>query len=223
MLRHLATEQNASNMKTKLFLNFLLLIFFSSLKSQGHEKTPLIDFLQKNFDSTIIYAPTAHSQREANYFILSKNEKRYYLFTYRSQYKNIGIYPDELKTLFVKEHIRFTQTIPDTNRYFLPKTKYNQDSILALKWREVVSDDSLWHLPDDAVLGEPKCSEGGPDCRIYDATTDVFILITPHVIKSLSFYAPEFFEQCCNAEIPGRRNELRIRAQFCDLFREELD
>ncbi len=210
-------------MNKKTSLSILVLVFFSSVKSQGFEKTPLFDFLENNFDSTIIYFPTSNWHIEPNYFIISKNDTSYYLYTYRSPYRRAGLNPDVLKLFFVTQHIRFTQTIPDTNRYFLPKTKYNQDSILELKWQEIVSNDSIWHLPDDGALGEPKCPEGGPNCEVYDVGTDVFILVSPQGIKSLSFYAPGFFEECCKAVIPGRKNELQIRNNFHEIFKDEMD
>lgn len=207
--------------KVLVFVTFLLIFFFC--KGQGVETTPLFDFLQKTFDSSVIFYPKGSAIFGVQYLIISKKDTSYYLFTYKSPYTRAGLNPDSLRLFFVKQHITFTQTVPDTNRYFLPQTKYRQNSLLTSKWKKIVAEDSIWHLPDDVVLDGPKCPPANINCEIYDDITDIFILITPDVMKSLSFYAPGFYEECCNANIPGRKQEWNIRNHFRELFKDDFD
>lgn len=200
---------------------FLSVILFT--RGQGVQTTPLFDYLQETFDSSVIFYPQGSAIYGVAYFIITKKDTSHYLYTYKSPYTKAGLNPDPLKLFFVKQHIKFTQTIPDTNRFFLPQTTYHQDSILALKWRKIVVEDSVWQLPDDVALGDPKCRPGDVYYDIYDGTTDIFILITREDMKSLSFYAPGFYEECCSADIPGRKKEWDIRNHFREMFKNEFD
>lgn len=162
--------------------------------------TPLHKFLQENHDSIIIYFPSSKGNKYPDYYIISKDSINTSYYTYINPYKMVGGYPKNITLKFVKEKMNFWKTLPDTNRYFLPK-------IVPYKLRKTYWTDVIcllpWTLKDDTI--DEGCIASNKDCYTYDGLTEVFYLITKSAIKVLAFYEPEFFEKCC----PGREDRIK--------------
>lgn len=180
---------------------------YNSAAQRYKENTPLHKFLQENFDSTIIYYSWSNWYSYPKYQIISKQGTSVYFFTYKSPYQMIGgMAPNVLAEKFVLEEMRFRQTPPDTNRYFLPKYVMAKDR--DIHWKQV-NDFDVWNV------GKDKYEPGG--CNVYDDGTDTFYLISKSGVKVLDYYAPDFFETCKPKNI-NRQNVIRTRDVMKKIF-----
>ncbi len=64
----------------------------------------------------------------------------------------------------------------------------------AEKIKQLYTASGLWETGGDN--GESFCS-GAAKCNINDAETWTLSVATPHTIHTTTYYAPDFFEQCC--------------------------
>ncbi len=127
--------------KRSVILLILFNLFFANINNVGAQgaqnEYPMFLFLQNNFDSTIIFIPGSQWITPEDYFIIAKKGEQVYLFTYKSPYrKALGIkYPTPIREKFFREDSIYDFSVPDTNRFFLPKkpgkTPSGQSSIPA--------------------------------------------------------------------------------------------
>ncbi|WP_276498073.1 hypothetical protein [Pontibacter litorisediminis] len=146
--------------------------------------------------------------------ILAKEKDKLYFFTYTSPYKNLfgRPFPGNLSQKFREEESKFDRTVPDTNRYFLPKRILH--TTLSKHWDELQAS-KLWELKDDRYTLKSIGS-----CMIEHGNTSTFYLITKGSVKVLSFYAPDFWEECLEKNI-NRQKAIEARDTFQRIGSEE--
>ncbi|RZK28814.1 MAG: hypothetical protein EOO61_21535 [Hymenobacter sp.] len=181
---------------------FLFSLLTTALPSQAQMPTPLHTFFQQHFDSTFIYQSSSTWNRSPNYLILAKDQNRLTFFTYSSPYRAIlgHYFPGKLVQKFSQEEARFRATIPDTNRYLLPKLI--AEETLRHSWH-LLNPPQLW-----AIQGDEQARRVTKDCVLEDGEENIFYLIDKKAIRSAHFYAPAFFEECAGKDI-GRQQAIR--------------
>lgn len=58
-----------------------------------------------------------------------------------------------------------------------------------------ISENKAWTIPGDSDSGF--CKDGNKNCNINDAASLRLLITTQKGVYSSSYYAPDFFEQCC--------------------------
>ncbi|NDK55476.1 hypothetical protein [Pontibacter fetidus] len=171
-----------------VFASVLLLKVQFALAQEVRQITPLHQFFQANYDSTIIYHRWSNWNSQPNYIIVTKYKNQLYFFTYANPYRQAqGIsLPGDLHKLYAKEDFKYDQTLPDTNRYLV--AHYIKPSILQDYWKEL-KVKQLWNI---------KVSKVNTDdiCGIDDGDENTFYFISKSVIKRADFYAPSYFAKC---------------------------
>lgn len=195
-------------------LLLLITCIFSGLylRAQPYkENTPLHQFLQANFDSTIIYYNwTGGAGYFPNYYILAKKDTHVFYFRYTSPYSRIqgrGL-PGSLAVKFANEHYKFGRTLPDTNQYFLPV--YVHHSVINSNWVQVNSF-GIWQL---------KSVDGANSiCEVHDAAYDTYYLISKSGIKTLAYYGADDYEDCGPSD-GNRQREIQTRNFIRSVFKD---
>lgn len=194
-----------------ILLTIQFIFFYNSLQAQIYkETTPLHNFFKNNFDTTIIYNQWSSWYPYPNYYIIAKKDSSVYYFTYKSAYSKVQgrYYPADLHRKFIKEEGNFKSTIPDTNRYFLPA--YIHYSNRKLYWFQINSFN---------ISNLKEANENIRGCEVYDDGSDTYYLITKQGIKTKTFYAADFYENCK----PGNINligEIKTRELILKIFRD---
>lgn len=193
----------------RILLVFLLL-YAASSSAQQHKKledSPLIKFLQREFDSVLI-----HHRHGAWYFaphfeIAVRFENKTTFYTYKSPYLSHPRGASKtVSNYFIERQIQFGNTVPDTNNYFL-RVNLNKENTYAF-WLSA-SNAGAWKLQNFR-----------DSCRftdVYDDDSQMFILITKQAIRSVNYYAPEFYETCAPGH-PMRQKALTV----LDVFRKSF-
>ncbi|UOQ69150.1 hypothetical protein [Hymenobacter volaticus] len=176
----------------------------TALVSRAQAPSPLHSFFQQHFDSTLVYQSSSHQNASPNYLILAKHQNRLAFFTYTSPYRDVlgHYYPGPLVQKFGQEDSRFRATVPDTNRYLLPKRI--AEETLRPSWYSLVPPQ-LWAIPGDeqARSATGACmSEDGEEITLY--------LIDKKAIRAARFYAPTFYEVCVGKDA-GRQQVIQLR------------
>ncbi|RXK86767.1 hypothetical protein [Filimonas effusa] len=207
----------------KSYLNsFAIALFFlcSVINCSGQDSSsreaaiPLHLYLQQQHDSTIIYFPFEKAAAPRYYIIGKSGNAQLSLYTYVNPYRAARNYPPEVLKKFIKESTKFTFTLPDTNRYFIPYRNLKSEEGRKI-WDSVIVL-TPWMLKDDAVEGEG-CGKGAK-CNTYDDWMLTFFLITKSGIRKIYFYAPEFYEQCCPGR-EGRQKAVQLERLFKEVFK----
>lgn len=203
--------------RTIFLLAVSVLTFMTSKSSWAQENnklTPLHEFFQANYDSTIILHSWSDWYSVPNYVIMAKQKDRLYYFTYSSPYQQLlgHPFPGNLAQKFGEEETKFKNTAPDTNRYFLSK-RIRQEN-LSKHWNELQAY-KLWSLKDDKT----NLTANGK-CIIEHGTTNTFFLIDKAGIKVMNFHEPEFWEQCLEKDI-NRQRAIKARAVFESIAKAE--
>ncbi|MDR6339538.1 hypothetical protein HNQ91_002589 [Filimonas zeae] len=197
--------------KNRLFIFLCLLLitpFFHSLYAQKHN--PLLQFLQNNFDSVIVYHRYSAWRTEPHYEIVAKENKRTYAFIYKNPYVYIGAQPGIMKSRLIKEALLFKNTVPDTNRYLVPARVYNEKSDSL--WHTLTAAD-FWNLNDSLGKQNSCNTPGGGIFSSYDAEEVRLFFITRTAIMQKSFYDPEEFDKACSDDI-NRKKVIAARKAF---------
>lgn len=185
----------------------LWLSFFSSalFAQQYREKTPLHAFFKNNFDSTIIYYGWSSWNTAPNYLIISRKDNNTYYFTYTSPYRKMFGYkiPGDLDVKFMLEQLKFENTPPDTNRYFLPVKIHH--SVRNEFWTDV-NAYNIWKLNDNI----PEATR----CSVSDGGEDTYYLISKSGIKTMSFYEAK---ECSPINI-NNQLEIKTKNVFIKIF-----
>lgn len=80
-----------------------------------------------------------------------------------------------------------------------------------------IKKNDPWQLADDKRDGEGCPPSVKDKYEIFDGGTILLYLISKSEIKTLSFYAPDFYEEKCPGG-KGRQHILAIDALFSSLF-----
>jgi len=189
----------------KNLLIFFGLYFLMNLcLAQSKGVTPMHEFFQQYADSTIIIEYSNQSFEPPSYKIISKKSGILNCFYYKA-----------IDSGLLKLYNRKLVQIPDTLRAFLQLKKNNFRNepaniniffnIVAINpditkkiWLDI-SKFKPWQLLDDKSY--PECS-----AVIMDANYSFMHLITKKEIKTLIYYAPEYYEKQC----PGNKNRQGI-------------
>jgi hypothetical protein len=203
--------------KIILFLALCMLSFIPSKSAWAQEAnriTPLHEFFQANYDSTIILHNWSSWYSAPNYVIMAKHKGKLYYFTYSSPYQQLlgAPFPGNLSQKFRDEETKFNNTAPDTNRYFLSRRILQET--LVKHWNELQTN-KLWSLKDDKTnltdLGK---------CMIEDGTTSTFFLIDKAGIRISNFNEPEYWEECLGKDI-YRQRAIQVKAVFQSITMQE--
>lgn len=185
---------------TVAFLVFLLFCCPKPLLAQQGKITPLHQFFQDNYDSTIIYHNWSSWYLAPNYIIIAKQKQNLYLFTYTSPYRKLQgrPIPGDLKKLYSEEESKFQKTIPDTNRYLLALNIRSQD--LQKTWKQL-NIHELWKIKSNR-------GDTANNCIVEDGDENTFFLITETGIKITEFYSPSTYEECAGKN-PDRQKAIQ--------------
>ncbi|WP_324670951.1 hypothetical protein [Hymenobacter sp. GOD-10R] len=166
----------------------------AALVSRGQAVTPLHTFFQQNYDSTIVYQSGSNWNNSPHYMILAKHQQQLEFFTYTSPYRDVlgHYYPGRLARQIAREEAHFRATIPDTNRYLLPKRIH--PATLAHGWSQLQAHQ-LWLVQDDQQA--PPTSR---TCVVEDGDENTFYLIDKKTVKVARFYAPAAKEECAGKD-----------------------
>lgn len=181
------------------------------------ELSPLVRFLQKNTDTTIIlyYPPAFPLIRYTDQLIISRQGADFVYSLYSSPYKrySFGHNPpkNEIGKKFTRDERTFENTAPDTNQYFLPK--YVEPLMRDSVWKKIIKLRP-WGLNDTMSVDDEK------HYPAYDAGGICIILITKTEIKRLCFYDPWDFEKYYSGNI-NRQRILKIEKIFEKTFGKE--
>lgn len=164
---------------------------------------PLYRFFQQHFDSTIVYQQRGAWNPGPDMLMLSKQGQDVYFFTYRSPYRLAqGRYvPGGLIQQFSRQEAKFRATLPDTNQYLL--LQHVPSSKLKQTWKNL-QPARLWQLRAH------NANSPNEDCMIEDAYTLTLGFLTHSDSQDVSFYAPEFYEECEGPEV-NRRQAINTR------------
>lgn len=190
---------------------FLLLATGQEAKSQWYkEETPLHQFFQKHFDSTLIYHEFSSWSPYPNYHIVAKSKGSVFLFTYKNPYAAIRgrNLPMELALHFYRSDDNFQAVKPDTNRYllpFVPAFHYNGPN----RW-EQLAQLRIWQL-------QP-ATQFTATCSVEDGSEIVFYRITKNDIQTIYFYDAEELDTCTPADT-NRKTAIELMRYFRDLFK----
>lgn len=199
--------------KTALQICCFLMLSLAALSTSAQTPTlsPLRQFMQQAADTTIVFQVTSnwlHPSSKYAYF-LSKKGDQVTFYAYRDfiwtslphtkeNQKRLGGFADILK-------------VPEApNKFFNPVPIVPEQLIQV--WSDLIAIEP-WRIRDDKLDGEG-CPEkvrivGNTiieDVNIYDGGAFQLTLITKDQVKTLDFYAPDFYEEQC----PGRAGRIAI-------------
>ena len=194
-------------MKRVLFV-ILLLNFFCIGYSQKivSVSSPLEEYFQKNYDSTIFYY-SSQSVGPFIYIISKKGDKLYNYKYHNTTFEDVGIsyekdeigpLDNELRNVFTSRLEKFKKTKPSINQYF---RFFNTDSISNIKVMKmsyygkkgevdeiysplwiILQNFNLWSLKDESNEG----LRNSVDSNGFNSK-DIFILISKGQVKKLEY------------------------------------
>ena len=179
----------------------LFSLLSAALTSRG-QTTPLHRFFQQHFDSTIVYQSGPTGNNSPNYLILAKYQNRLDFFTYCSPYRDVlgHYFPGQLVQKFSQEESRFRATIPDTNRYLLPRRV--EEELLRHSW-QALHPPQFW-----AIQGDEQARRSTGGCVLEHGVESTFYLIDKKAIRVARLYAPAFYEACAGKDV-GRQQAIQ--------------
>ncbi|WP_156166648.1 hypothetical protein [Pedobacter sp. BMA] len=172
-------------------------------------------FFKQYADSTIILEFPKYEDDPAVYQVLSKDKGFVNGFKYQpidTTYRNVSnrsksMAPEFFAQLSARKML-YKLRPADINIFF-KMTQTKTDSLKNL-WQSITKMQ-LWRMQDDRDY--PACSEGSTFATVTDGGYIIIHLITRDKIKTLFYYAPEFYEEQC----PGnehRKNALNLAVLF---------
>jgi hypothetical protein len=182
-----------------LATSFVLLICIYSCSGQTKGITPMHKIFQQFADSTIIIEYANQSSDPPAYKIISKSNDTINTFTYYpldTTTKKFLKWPTGMpKVLGMVLSINKTsfKTMPANINIFFDLYKINPDTAKNM-WREI-SKFKTWELVDDKSY--PVCPANSNYAVVLDDGYNIMHLITKKEIKTLVYYAPEYYEEQC--------------------------
>lgn len=162
---------------------------------------PLFLFFQQHFDSTLVYQTSSVWHDGPDLLILAKQGREMYFFTYRSPYGGTAsrYVPGKLDQQFRLRETQFYRTPPDTNQYLLPQPV--PPLTLDQAWKSL-HPTKIWRIRNSAT------HPPNVVCGVDDADTITLHLLTHTSARTISFYAPEYYEKCEGPD-PNRQQVIR--------------
>ncbi|KQR69862.1 hypothetical protein ASF92_14270 [Pedobacter sp. Leaf176] len=166
-------------------------------------------FLQDFADSTIVIEYPTQSYDSPAYKILSKTRGIVNCFVYQAidsglnklyQRKTVQI-PDTLRAFLQLKKNNFRNSLADINIFF-NVLKVNADTAKKI-WKDI-SKYKPWQMVDDKAYAT--CPPGTNYAVVLDDGYKIMHLVTKKEIKTLIYYAPEYYEEQC----PGNKNRQAI-------------
>lgn len=155
--------------------------------SAGSPDDSILTTLQKQHDILLVFAEDNPAwTRTTKYNILAEKNKQWKGYKY------------EVHNATIRSEVRIKSGVSE-----VIVSQISSDSVL-----RYVTKHELWKAQGDG--GKNFCNNTAPgsastrpgsNCNITDANTWKLFIIIPDHVKEISFYAPEYFEQCC----PGNR------------------
>lgn len=191
----------------------LALFSFQSARAQSYGITDLHKFMQAHADTTFILTYESGWLLPPKYLLLSKKGDTTTAYIYEVPYKTDILMPNAIRLALYKVNGFNPIDKIEVNKFFrafrMP-VKYKG------KIWNMLMEEKPWQIPDDKVDGYG-CPPGKNGSEIFDGGTTKLYLITSKEIKTLSFYAPDFYEKECPGR-KGRQSILRIDRLLGDLF-----
>ncbi len=140
-------------------------------------KNPQLKKLQEDNDLTIAFASLNYAwTRKGTYYILACKNNSWKFYSYQSKLPPSSDAKTEVASLNVSDSS--AQTI-----------------------KKLYESSALWKTNGD----EGDFCNGKNDCNITDAETWTLSVATPQNIHTTTYYAPEFFENCCPGNVDRRQ------------------
>jgi hypothetical protein len=205
----------------KLFRNLSLILYlaiFSTLEiyAQANGITPLHKFMQLNADTTFILEHQSGWLGPPKYLILSKKGDTTTAYIYDTPPKANVLMPNSIRSAIHKANGYNPNRNIEVNQFFRPVPMPNEFDGKA--WKMLLAERP-WNISDDKVDGRG-CPPKKDRSEIDDGGTTNLYLITAGEIKTLSFYAPDFYEKECPGR-KGRQSILKIDQLFSELFKTD--
>lgn len=193
-----------------LLLLFTFLLSTMIIRAQPFKNnTPLHQYFQRQFDSTLIYYHWSEGAGYLpNYYIMARKENRTFYFRYTSPYKEVqgqGL-PEDIASRFIREHVQFALTVPDTNQYLVP---VRVNDATNGNWEQVRAY-GLWQW--ESVGAKEK------ECAVYDAAYETYYLISKKKTKTLEYYGVD--DEKCGPSDLYHSKEMLIRNFIRMLFKD---
>jgi hypothetical protein len=175
-----------------IILNISLNVFSQKIISA---ENPLINIIQNDFDSSILYS-YADRGYYPNYLIISKKDSLVYFYRYSSplnryiNFSDRAPYNSNIRSKLDSNYIQFITTKPNINSYLSAvDIKLGNESI----WKDI-SKYKIWNLIDDA-----KIDPVGYVCDTESSheRTEIFHLLTKDKIVELKYYNPKGMNKDC--------------------------
>ena len=156
---------------------------------------PHLKTLQQQNDLVIAFAVLNYAwARTGTYYVLAGKNQDWKLYSYKSK-----LYP----------------AVNDTATEI---TSVNIEILAAQKIKQLYESSHLWETEGDE---DGNFCSGKKKCNINDAETWTISIATPQNIHTTTFYAPQFFEECC----PGnmyRKNFITIANEMMKLGKNQI-
>ena len=155
--------------------------------------TDIVNFklksLQQQNDMVIAFGSLNYAwTRKGTFYVLAKKNSDWKLYVYQSK-------------------------LPPSAEEAAEPTPQNVSTETAEKIKQLYAASSLWSINGDE--NGNFCS-GKKSCNINDAETWTLSISTPQNIHTTTYYAPEFFEECC-PENPYRQRFVAIAKEMIKL------
>lgn len=199
-----------------IFMSLSTSVFAQDSAVQLVGVTPMHEFLQENTDSTIVFHINANVTHIPEWFILSKKGDTLTAYHYHSftAYDSRIRLPQAVALKLKKRVVKIYYPTVDINEFFNPI--YMEQDTIARFWQNITKLKP-WQIKDDVAegIGCPVV-KGKARAEIFDADGITVHLMTKKQIKTLYFYAPEFYQRECPRK--GRKEVLELQSLFLSYF-----
>lgn len=208
--------ENFINMKILryYFLALALALFsFQSARAQSYGMTDLHKFMQVHADTTFMLTHESGWLLPPKYWLISKKGDTTTAYIYEVPFKTNILMPNSIRRTLNKINGFNPMDKIEVNKFFrafVTPAKYKGQI-----WK-MLMNEKPWEIADDKVDGYG-CPPEKNGSEIFDGGTIKLYLITSKEIKTLSFYAPDYYEKECPGR-KGRQSILRIDRLLGDLF-----
>jgi hypothetical protein len=186
-----------------IWLCLILCIIATTGFAQKQSFKATQNFLQQNADSTLIFSLTSNWMRPLKYFVISKKSDTITLYKYWPIYERRIKMPKKMAdTLSKLSNIPYDK-MGGINADFQAVQASDKD--LKKLWNTLM-EQQPFTIADDKTDGEGCPVTNGWSDSISDGGGVELILITAKEIRTLSFYAPDFYHKIC----PGRKGRKAI-------------
>ncbi len=192
--------------------------FFAKIASSQQSTNPIIDFLQRNADTTIAISRSTNWGIQYKTFYLSKKGDTINLYRYGENFNHKIRLPKKIRDSVYLASKDWEIGKLGINRFFTV-ININDNEVKTL-WQKVTSQKP-WQIKDDKHDGGEGCPEYyTKEKYISDLGGISLYLVTKNEIKTLYFYAPKYLEtEVCPSRL-GRKAILKIEELFDKYFKE---